>query len=131
MTCIKLVIPEIPPSNNKYMGRGSRYYQSFTYQEEKTKWEWLVRAAAKKKPAKPIEKAVVNITYYFPDKRKRDPDNYSGKFLLDGLTKAGIIKDDSFDNIDLALAGRVDRENPRTEIMVKEVKGESSGKEAD
>ena len=24
MTCIKLVIPEIPPSNNKYMGRGSR-----------------------------------------------------------------------------------------------------------
>jgi|GEM_PF-4160424 len=54
-----------------------------------------------------------------------------GKFLLDGLTKVGIIKDDSFSNIDLVLVGRVDRENPRTEIMVKEVKGESSGKEAD
>jgi len=128
---IKLIIPEIPPSNNKFMGRGSKNYQAFTYQEEKQKWAWLVQAAIKKKLVKPIEKAVVNITYYFPDKRRRDPDNYSGKFILDGLTKAGIIKDDSFDNIELVLAGRVDRENPRTEIIVKEVKGESSGKEAD
>lgn len=131
MTCIKLIIPEIPPSNNKFMGRGTRYVQSIQYQQEKEKWEWLVRAAVKKKLKKPLEKAEVNITYYFPDKRKRDPDNYSGKFLLDGLTKAGIIKDDSFSNIDLVLAGRVDRENPRTEIMVKEVKGESSGQEVD
>lgn len=131
MEDIKLVIPEIPPSNNKFMGRGSKQYQAFTYQKEKQKWAWLVKAAVKKKPAKPIEKAVVNIIYYFPDERKRDPDNYSGKFILDGLTKAGIIKDDSFNNIELVLAGRVDRENPRTEIIVKEVKGESSGKEAD
>lgn len=120
MADIQLVIPDIPPSNNKFMGRGSKYYQAFTYQEEKTKWEWLVRAAVNKRPKKPLEKAIVNITYYFPDKRRRDPDNYSGKFLLDGLTKAGIIKDDSFSNIDLILAGRVDRENPRTVIEVKE-----------
>lgn len=123
MEDIKLVIPEIPPSNNKFMGRGSKQYQAFTYQKEKQKWAWLVRAAVKKKPIKPIEKAIVNITYYFPDERKRDPDNYSGKFILDGLTKAGIIKDDSFNNIKLVLAGRVDRENPRTEIIIKEVKG--------
>lgn len=121
MTNIKLVIPEIPPSNNKFMGRGSRNYQAFVYQEEKTKWEWLVRAAITTKPREPFKKAVVNITYYFPDKRRRDPDNYSGKFLLDGLTKAGIIKDDSFNNIDLILTGRVDRDNPRTVILVKEV----------
>lgn len=122
MRCIKLVIPEIPPSNNRFMGRGSKGYQAFVYQEEKTKWEWLVRAAVKNKLKKPIEKAIVNITYYFPDKRRRDPDNYSGKFLLDGLTKAGIIKDDSFNNIDLILTGRVDRDNPRTVITVNEIK---------
>lgn len=116
---IKLTIPEIPPSNNKFMGRGSQKYQAFEYQKEKKKWEWLVRAAAKKKPANPIEKAVVNITYYFPDKRRRDPDNYSGKFILDGLISAGIIQDDSFTNIDLVLKGRVDKENPRTEIYVR------------
>ena len=119
MTCIKLVIPEIPPSNNKYMGRGSRYYQSFTYQEEKTKWAWLIRSAVKDKPKKPIERAEVKIIYYFPTKQRRDPDNYSGKFILDGLTSAGIIQDDSFANIDLVLRGRVDKENPRTEIYVR------------
>ena len=121
MTCIKLVIPEIPPSNNRFMGRGSKGYQAFVYQEEKTKWEWLVRAAIKNKPKEPIEKAVVNITYYFPDKRRRDPDNYSGKFLLDGLTRAGMIKDDSFSNINLVLTGKVDGSNPRTEICIEEV----------
>jgi len=126
VTDIQLVILDIPPSNNKYMGRGSRNYQTFTYQEEKQKWEWLVRAAIKKKPKGPIEKAIVNITYYFPDKRRRDPDNYSGKFLLDGLTRSGIIKDDSFSNINLVLAGKVDKDNPRTEIEIKEAKSNDS-----
>lgn len=119
---IKLVIPEIPPSNNKFMGRGTRYVQSIQYQEEKQKWAWLIRAALKDKPKKPFEKAEVKIIYYFPTRQRRDPDNYSGKFILDGLTKAGIIKDDSFGNIDLILKGRVDRSNPRTEIYVQEAK---------
>ena len=117
---IKLVIKDIPPSNNKFMGRNARGFH-FVYQEEKRKWEWLVRAAIKEKPKKPLEKAVVNITYYFPDRRRRDPDNYSGKFLLDGLTKSGIIMDDSFHNIDLILQGKLDRKNPRTEIEIEKI----------
>lgn len=118
---IKLVIPEIPPSNNKFMGRGTKYVQSIQYQEEKQKWAWLIRAALKDKPKKPFEKAEVKIIYYFPTRQRRDPDNYSGKFILDGLTQAGIIKDDSFSNIDLILKGRVDRKKPRTEIYVQEL----------
>jgi crossover junction endodeoxyribonuclease RusA len=117
----KIVIPEIPPSNNKYMGNG-RMGSNYKYQEEKRMWEWLVRAAVKEKPDKPLKKAIVKITYYFPTKHRRDPDNYSGKFLLDGLTKAGIIEDDSFSNIDLVLVGKIDRDNPRTEIEVVECK---------
>lgn len=116
---IKLTIPEIPPSNNEFMGRGSRKYQAFTYQDEKKKWEWLVKAAIKDKPKKPLQKAEVKIIYYFKTHHRRDPDNYSGKFILDGLTSAGIIQDDSFANIDLVLRGRVDKENPRTEIYVR------------
>src|SRR5690554_2097484 len=118
---IKLVIDDIPPSNNKFMGRGSKYYHAFAYQDEKRKWAWLVKAAAKNKPKKPIEKAEVRIIYYFPTAHRRDPDNYSGKFILDGLTSAGIIEDDSFKNIDLVLRGRVDKKNPRTEIEVREM----------
>lgn len=118
---IRIIIPEIPPSNNKFMGRGSQKYQAFKYQDEKRRWEWLIRAAIKNKPQKPFERAEVKIIYYFKTCHRRDPDNYSGKFILDGLTKAGIIKDDSFSNIDLILKGRVDRKNPRTEIYIQRI----------
>ena len=50
--------------------------------------------------------------------QRHDPDNYSGKFILDGLREAGIIEDDSFSNIELQLCGSYDKENPRTEIEV-------------
>ena len=113
------MIPEIPPSNNRYMGRGSVRGQAFAYQEEKQRWAWLVRVALKNKPKKPIKKARVRITYYFPDRRRRDPDNYSGKFVLDGLTAAEVIEDDSFSNIALELHGAYDKENPRTEIELE------------
>lgn len=67
------------------------------------------------------EKAEVVITYFFKDRRRRDPDNYSGKLILDGLTKAGVIKDDDFDHITLTVQkGGVDKNNPRTVIEVKE-----------
>lgn len=117
---MKLVIPDIPPSNNKYMGRSAKGFH-FAYQEEKQRWAWMVRAAVKKKPKNPLKKAIVRITYYFPTRHRRDPDNYSGKFLLDGLTKAGLIEDDSFSNIRLELRGEWDKKNPRTEIELEEI----------
>ena len=43
----------------------------------------------------------------------------SGKIILDGLVKAGIIEDDSFGKIDLVLR-RVDGTEKRTEITVEE-----------
>lgn len=117
---MKLVIPDIPPSNNKFMGRGTRYTQSIEYQEEKVKWEWLVRAAVgRNKPRAPIPISKVTLIYYFPTRHRRDPDNYSGKFILDGLVKAGVIKDDSFQCIDLKLIGRHDKDNPRTVIKIR------------
>ena len=116
---IKIVINDIPPSNNKYMGNSNSFH---IYKDKKKEWEWLVKAAIKKRPKKPFRKSKVKIEYYFKDRRRRDPDNYSGKFLLDGLTKAGILEDDSFSNIELVLKGNYDKSNPRTEITVKEVK---------
>lgn len=115
-------INKIPPSNNQFMGRGTKKTNSTTYQNIKTEWAWLVLAAVGKfKPKKPIEKSVVNIHYRFPDRRRRDPDNYSGKFLLDGLVKAGVIKDDSFNNITLNLSASYDKDNPATVIVIQEV----------
>lgn len=42
--------------------------------------------------------------------------------ILDGLVKAGIIADDSFDCIRLSIAAGYDKTNPRTEITIIEEK---------
>lgn len=114
---MKYIIPEIPPSNNKFIGRNARW----EYQKVKKYWEQLIFYTCRPRPDKPLEKAVVTLTYYFPDKRRRDSDNYAGKLILDGLVRAGIIVDDSFDHVQLGLCGRYDKENPRTEIEVEEI----------
>ncbi len=121
---MKYVIPEIPPSNNRYIGRNQRW----EYQQEKKRWAELIRYLCIPKPKKPMEKAVVTLRYHFPDKRRRDPDNYSGKMILDGLVRSGIIRDDSFDCIRLQLAcGGYDKQSPRTEIYLEEIADESIG----
>ena len=80
----------------------------------------MIKAAITSKPKIPIEKARVTITYYFGNRTRRDPDNFSGKMILDPLVREGILKDDSFNNIELVLRAFVDK-NKRTEIEVEEV----------
>lgn len=82
---MKITIPEIPPSLNKYAGR----MNGWEYRAEKQRWIGLMRAYCKKQ--KPMDKAIVTITYYFPTRHRHDPDNYNGKMLMDGLTDRGVI----------------------------------------
>ena len=117
---LKYIIPAIPPSNNKFIGRTN--WQE--YQRTKRVWASYVAAYCRPKPEAPLKQAVVTLCYYFPTATRRDPDNYSGKMILDGLTKAGIIQDDSFGHVRLELEGLVDREKPRTEIEIEERGGE-------
>ena len=110
-------IPDIPPSLNKFAGRENVW----AYRADKKQWEALCAYHCRPKPSEPIKKCVVRITYFFRTRQRHDPDNYNGKFILDGLREAGIIEDDSFKNIELQLCGSYDKENPRTEITVKEL----------
>lgn len=117
MLILKYVIPAIPPSNNKYIGRSVQW----EYQKVKKQWAVLIQALCKPKPPIPLEGVTVTLRYFFPDNRRRDPDNYSGKIILDGLVKCGILKDDNFDCIDLEIKnGGADKKNPRVEIIIKE-----------
>ena len=115
---VVIVIDEIPPSNNQFFGNSHNFNE---YRREKERWHWLVKAAIRERPKKPIEKAEVHITYYFKDRHRRDPDNYSGKMILDPLVKEGILKDDSFEVVTLKLSASVDKNRPRTEIEVTEI----------
>lgn len=109
-------IPDIPPSNNKFIGRNNRW----EYQKVKKHWAKLIALCCNPKPIAPILRSIVGITYHFTDNRRRDPDNYSGKMILDGLKGSGIIEDDSFKCIQLKLNAVCDK-GGYTEITIEEV----------
>jgi Holliday junction resolvase RusA-like endonuclease len=112
------VIAEVPPSENCFRGRKNVW----DYRTEKQRWTSMVFWSCKVGGIKKIEgRAKVRITYFFKGNIRRDADNYSGKFILDGLVKAGVIKDDSFQVIDLELHGVMGCDKPRTEIEVEEI----------
>lgn len=114
---MKIIVNQVPPSNNCYIGKNKRW----EYAAKKKEWSELILnvcRASKVIPKQPLSKATVRLTYYFKTRVRHDPDNYSGKFILDGLVNAGIITDDSFNNITLLLSGDYDKNNPRTEIEV-------------
>ena len=113
---MKFIIPDIPPSDNRFKGRKNVW----EYRQTKKWWLDTMIMLCRPKPLKPVLKADVTITYFFKDKRRHDPDNYSGKFILDGLVQGGIIADDDFNPIDLKVRGDYDPKNPRTEIEITE-----------
>ena len=111
------IISDIPPSNNQFIGRNKRWQ----YQDAKKHWAYLISLACRPKPPEPLKKCRVHLHYMFPDKRRRDPDNYSGKFILDGLVKAGILEDDNFTNIQLILSAEFGGNQKQTLIEIEEV----------
>lgn len=114
MSKIIYTLPVIPKSNNKYLGR----LNVDEYREDKQIWASYVMAYCRPRPRKPIPKSIVKLMYYFPTAIRHDPDNYSGKFILDGLVQCRIIEDDCFGKIKLLLDADIDRVNPRTEITL-------------
>ncbi|MEG2924023.1 MAG: hypothetical protein RR848_06090 [Oscillospiraceae bacterium] len=114
---MKITIKAVPPSLNKFSGRKNVW----EYRKMKKEWTMLVKATAMSKVKSPAEFALVRIDYFFKTRVRHDSDNYCGKFILDGLTAAGVIIDDDFEHIALLLHGHYDKENPRTEITVTPV----------
>lgn len=118
-----IVLKGVPPSLNVMAGRQNVW----EYRKTKALWTNAVKMtcmASAERPREPFEKAVVEITYFFPTQGRHDADNYAGKFLLDGLTKAGVIVDDDLKHISTMIRGGYDKVNPRTEIVITEIKEE-------
>lgn len=116
---VKFEVPGIPPSLNRFAGRRTEH----EYRAEKEAWTQTVMILARRcRVPEPFKKATVTLEYFFPDNRRRDPDNYCGKLLLDGLTRGDVIEDDSMDHINLIIGkGGVDPKHPRVVISVVEV----------
>ena len=66
-----------------------------------------------------INKCEIIQTIYYPTNRRHDIDNTVPKFILDGLVDSRMIVDDDSKHITrLTLQCDVDKNNPRTEILI-------------
>ena len=82
--------------------KGNRYRKGRSkYSNMKAEYNQLIADLAKNQSLKPMESAY--FTYFFmePNKR-RDPSNFTSgaiKLIEDGLQKAGVLKNDGWNNV--------------------------------
>ena len=113
---MKITLDFVPPSINEYIGRTNNW----EYQRDKKRiHKAVIMETIGVNPR--YKKCKMKIIYYFKNRIRHDPSNYD-KMLLDGLVKANIIEDDSYDVIqEFITVGKYDKGNPRTEIYIEEV----------
>lgn len=122
MEDLKIVIPGTMPGFNEIVkaakqGRGNFQPYNDIKRENTNLVIWMSKQIPKKK------KIFLDITWIEKDKR-RDPDNIASavKFIWDGLVEAGVIKNDGWkENAGWSNKFDVDKDNPRIEVLIKEV----------
>lgn len=111
----RIIIEGIPPSLNKIISEAKKHWSRYSRQKK----EWLEDVyyqVLQQKPKKFTTPVSVIIELNFKDKRRHDPDNYTPKFIHDGLVEAGILQDDSFKQIQ-ELTIRLGEERDNTTVI--------------
>ena len=118
---VEIKIPYLPKSLNKII-RMKRILIYQYYKECEWYVYWLVKAE-KERPKEAFKKAKMIITFIFPDNRARDFDNFIGgsKGFIDGIKKAKLIKDDSWQRLELDFRAEIG-DKPGTTIIINEIK---------
>ncbi|WP_199614681.1 RusA family crossover junction endodeoxyribonuclease [Paenibacillus alkalitolerans] len=119
---MKIIIPGTLPSLNEIIDAAKGHWNN--YREMKENSTHYVAWHAQN--LQPIQTADLTITWYCPNKRK-DKDNIMAgvKFILDGLQKAGKIKNDGWSEIrNITHRFEIDKLEPRVEIEIIEVNEE-------
>lgn len=73
----------------------------------------------------PWEYAVVEATFFFRDKRRRDQDNATAslKAAYDGIVDSGLVPDDDPRHMKRLYADfEIDKKNPRVELTITRIK---------
>jgi len=116
----RITIPGELPSMNRIVKISKSHYMK--YANMKKEYTDLVAWIAKSKIDKQFGKIDIDITWYCKD-RMKDKDNIMAgtKFILDGLVVAKVIKGDGWKHIgDINHSFKVDKENPRIEVIIRE-----------
>lgn len=115
---ICLEVFALPKSVNDWRRGNGHWSNAAKMREDMRKSVAIAVAQARPIPvAGPVH---VALTFYWPTRRRRDPDN-GAKHVLDAIVDAGLIEDDGPPNlVSLTLAARYDAERPRTEVRITE-----------
>lgn len=85
-------------------------------------WEelvfWYSKTAENRPEVLPFDLPVfIRVTGRFKDKRRRDLDGFCLKPIIDGLVRAGVLKDDSMDYVEsIMIVGKNGQEADETVI---------------
>jgi crossover junction endodeoxyribonuclease RusA len=112
---MKLVLDVFPPSLNKLL----RMHWAARRRTQSDYNALVVAYRIQQRVPEATGRQRVSITFYWPNRRRKDPDNYA-KVLCDALTHAGLILDDSPAWAEITTRFEVDRANPRIEIELEE-----------
>ena len=112
-------VPGLLPTLNEVIDscKGNK----MAYQRMKENLENLIIWSAVSQRVPYYKEVELEITYYRPD-RRHDPDNIviGKKFILDGLQKAGVLKNDGWKEVKgFKESWFVDKYDPRTEVILK------------
>jgi Holliday junction resolvase RusA-like endonuclease len=118
---IKFTIPGELTDLNTYINKErANKYAAAKIKEDNTN---LVAHLARK--IKPLENINLTIHWYCKNKKK-DKDNISFaiKFILDGMVKAGVIKNDGWNDIEgFQHKFYIDKDYPRVEVEISDSTG--------
>lgn len=122
----KIVIPGELPDLNTIIAESKRGRGKWQpYNEMKQEHTNIVAWIAKSEIKKQLKKIDLTITWICKNRRK-DKDNIMAgglKMILDGLVVAGVIKNDGWSEIgSINNHFEVDKDNPRIEVEIREVK---------
>jgi hypothetical protein len=118
---LRFYIPGELTALNEYIGieRTPRYGRAMAADTKKRETE-RVRLQALELPAVKKYPVRIAMTWYCPD-QKHDPDNiaFAKKFVLDGLVRAGVLKQDGWKQIKgFTDDFEIDATNPGVEVVI-------------
>lgn len=106
---LKIIIPDYPPRIPPTHSLGKKI---------RIHWLGMIINALKDVEIRFTEKVLCIIHLYLPYSTTWDVDNRVFHHIINGIRYSRIIQDDTWDKLAFMVIGDVDKNNPRTEVIV-------------